>query len=266
MQIVRIHAAAYALVALWLMAPPSLVAGDDVPVEPSGHVGTVRVHDGLISIDVRKASLGDVFSEIQEQAAIAFDAPESVASQLVSQRFSNLPIAQGIQRLLSQQNYLIVHAPSASAEQAPGLSVRVLGESNLPTGLVRPESGSVADRDDAASQRATRLSALADDADPATIVSAVEQSINDPHDLVRETALLVLAMMPPDKVPATLVANVALNDPNAGLRLIALEMLGHLSSSNREVATRTLSTAINDHNPEVQQLAQELLDGLVAEH
>lgn len=245
----------------------SVLAPADAPIPLDAiPIAGIRVHEGMLDVDVRDLPLGHVFGEIERQAAVRFEAAPSVSESAVSEQFSDLPMAQGIKRLLAGQDYMIDHAPSRSAGEPAALIVRVLGESSRASRTAPPAGapipGSMDDPDDAAWQRAEQLTDLVDDADVATITAAVEQAIHDPHHTVRETALEVVEMMEEEDAPAQLVATVALSDDNPELRTAALDVLDILSDAHREVALQTFKQAVNDPDKDVQELAQDLIDSL----
>lgn len=241
--------------------------GDDEPTGgQAAWIGVIHVRGDIIDIDVKNATLGDVFQEIGRQAAIELEAPASVAGQLVAERFTDLHVIQGIQRLLAGHDHMIHRAPLQSAQRPGALIVRVLGESSPENRLAGRSTTSTLEPDEAAWQRAHRLSELADDADSATIIPAIEPAIRDPHPIVRETALHLVEMLQEEEAPASLVAEIALHDADPDLRIAALDILDNLSEAHREVAVATFKAALNDPNSEVKELAQDLMDGLDAEN
>lgn len=236
--------------------------GYELASERAGRIVDVRVHHELIDVDARGVTLGEVFGEIEGQSAIRFEAAQSIADRVVSARFADLPIVEGIQRLLAEQDYMIDHAPPPSAQESASLIVRVLGESSHAVRAAPRGPTATEDADEAAWQRAQRLNDLAADADSATITAAVEQAIQDPHQAVREAALEVVEMMEEDDAPVLLVAEVALRDGNPDLRIAALDLLDALSDAHREVVLQTFRQAANDRHEEVKELARDLGDAL----
>jgi hypothetical protein len=243
-------------------ADSEVVPVQDPHTEAATPIAGVRVHQEFMDVDVRDVTLGDVFAEIERQAPVRFEAADSVHERAVSEKFSDLSIVQGIQRLLIGQDYMIDHAPSQSGEESTGLIVRVLGESSRASRPAPAVPTPTDDPDQAAWQRADQLTELADDADVVTITAAVEQAIHDPHQTVREAALDVVEMMEDEEAPAQLVATVALHDSNPDLRTAALDVLDTLSDAHPEVALETFKQAVNDPDKDVQELAKDLVEAL----
>jgi hypothetical protein len=241
------------------------LARDDAADERAKPLAGVRVHQGQMDVDLSGVALGDVFREIERQAAIRFVAQESVTDQVISEQFRALPIVQGIQRLLVDQDYVIDQAPPLTPA-SPEMIVRVFGKSSGASRAATPAPRLAEDPEDAAWRRAQQLSELAIDADSATITAAVELAIRDPHAAVRETALEVVEMMEEEAAPVQLVAEVALSDNDPELRIAALDVLDVLSDVHREVVLSTLKQVADDQNEEVQELARDLIEALESDH
>jgi hypothetical protein len=225
----------------------------------------IDVRGALLDVDVQKVPLGEVFSEIERQSAVRFEVADSVYDQVVSERFSDLPLVQGIRRLLIGRDYMIDHTPPTSSQGPVSMIVRVLGDSRAASRVPRPAPPPGEDPDEAAWQRAQQLRELASDADASTMTVAVERAIRDPYDTVRETALELVEAMEEEQAPARLVAEVALHDANPQLRIAALDVLDFLSDVHRDVVFETLMLALNDPDEDVQELARDLFDALEAD-
>ena len=105
--------------------------------------------------------LGDLLREIERQTAVRFEVADSTYGRLVSERFSDVPMVQGIQRLLTGQDYLIDHAPPQLAHESASMLVRVLGESSGASRITQHAPTTAEDADEAAWRRAQQLSDLA---------------------------------------------------------------------------------------------------------
>jgi hypothetical protein len=84
----------------------------------------VEWHDGRLSVDAERMPLSSVLKEISRRTALEFSGigPE-VLQEEVSVIFTQLPLRDGVRRLLGQLNYAIVEERSASGESS---SARVL--------------------------------------------------------------------------------------------------------------------------------------------
>ena len=107
-----------------------------------------------------------------------------------------------------------------------------------------------------------QISALArqllDDARLEQLLNAVALAAQDPEPAVREAALATLEDMH-EFSPIGFVAALVIGDPDPGIRMTALELI---AGGDRELARSALHQATFDANPEVSELANDLLNEL----
>lgn len=68
----------------------------------------VSIQDGRMSVDLREASLAGVARDIESQSGISFRGDESLLEETVSVVFQDLPLEQGIKRILAPLNYSLL--------------------------------------------------------------------------------------------------------------------------------------------------------------
>ena len=90
---------------------------------------------------------------------------------------------------------------------------------------------------------------------------AVAVAVQDQHPEVRGTALATLEDMR-EFAPVGRVAELALTDPIPRIRMTALELV---ADGDRDVALDALNRALFDSDPQVSELAQDLLNELERE-
>jgi hypothetical protein len=96
---------------------------------PGRSVGrAVVVQDGLLSVDVQAADLGEVLAQIGQQAGIRISAGPSAGKQ-ISARFADVALEEGLRRLLrlASLSHLFLYAQGPAGTVAIA-EVRVVGE------------------------------------------------------------------------------------------------------------------------------------------
>jgi hypothetical protein len=97
-----------ALAALFGAAFPTLaISADSTTTARPAFVVTVRGE--RLSVALSHAPLGQVLSELARQAKIRVEFPVSIQNEYVSDRFDNLPLEQGLSRLLLGRSVAIVY-------------------------------------------------------------------------------------------------------------------------------------------------------------
>jgi hypothetical protein len=69
---------------------------------------SVTIQNGRMSVDLKEASLLGVAKDIEKQSGIAFKGDESLLEEKVSVSFKDLPLEQGIKRILANMNYSLM--------------------------------------------------------------------------------------------------------------------------------------------------------------
>ena len=74
----------------------------------SAYAENVTIRDGRMSADLKEASLVGIAKDIENQAGISFKGDESLLEETVSVSFKDLPLEDGIKRILANLNYSLM--------------------------------------------------------------------------------------------------------------------------------------------------------------
>lgn len=89
----------------------------------------VAIQDGRMSADLREASLVSVARDIENQAGISFKGDESLLEETVSVAFNDLPLEQGIKRILASLSYSLLYDGRGEVS-----AVVIMSEASAPPG------------------------------------------------------------------------------------------------------------------------------------
>jgi type II secretory pathway component GspD/PulD (secretin) len=68
----------------------------------------ISVKNAMISVDLENALLGEVLKEIKAQSKIKFTVDESLLQEKLSVKFEDLPLQEGLERILASMSYGLV--------------------------------------------------------------------------------------------------------------------------------------------------------------
>lgn len=68
----------------------------------------VSVKDGLLSVNLKETSLLDVARDIEKQSGVWFRGDETLFQEKISVTFSDLPLEEGLKRILTNLNYSLM--------------------------------------------------------------------------------------------------------------------------------------------------------------
>jgi hypothetical protein len=246
------------------------------------------VQGDKISAKFERAQLGVVLTELARQADLTVYITKSDAQQTVSAKFEALPLTEGIKRILQDKNYVLMTAPTLSAEGKPSgqrvAKIRVLsmgeaytkltGDSRAePTGSpTLPAAQDAKTLEDLkrdaleSSDPNTRLAALQKlsglqgQVEDAALAAIVVPAMHDTTPEVRQKALsMVHRVEGREGELVNHIAEMAQNDADPRLRAAAL---GYLAAIQDTDAQGYLEQALQDPDPGVKRRAQRLLSQL----
>ena len=91
-------------------SPPAKVAAPPRPEGPPAKVTAfqldITLEDGRLSVRARNAPLGRLLEEISRRGKVAIIQVGGVTGQRISVAFSDLPLDQGLRRILKEHNYI----------------------------------------------------------------------------------------------------------------------------------------------------------------
>lgn len=243
--------------------------------------------DGTLSVNIKETPVGYVLEELSQQADIRVIVEDSAANAEIWAEFQDVPLEEGIRRLLKGQSYILTEVEKpreTESDTAPRtfeirvLERRITQESLDEKTITSPKEVISVDQEqdlealaqtvrDAADPKA-RAAALSDiaDRDVERGITAATAAIHDADSEVRAVALAILEELEPGDADwegaLERVAEMALTDSDPELRMDALEML---ASTSQKAALGPLKQATQDSEPEVSEFALELFEQLKEE-
>ncbi len=110
---------------------PTLAIGADATVT-ARPAFVITVRGERLSVALDRAPLGRVLSELARKAKIHVEFPASIQNDLISERFDNLPLEQGISRLLLGRSFAVFYDTASSRQQSGSNPARMTQLSVLP--------------------------------------------------------------------------------------------------------------------------------------
>ena len=232
---------------------------------------TLHVERGLLSVDARKAPLGDVLDAIAEQADIRLITKGDLDTP-VTWSFVGVPVNPGIRRLLGNISSVLIYAPSDDGEMGRLVTIHTLrrkadraDDSNPPTHQTpnaegsqpRPTMSLDGDREDRlrAVRRLIRKPNAASVKDLALLLSQDEDPV------IRRIAASGLGKLRVPEAKAALME--ALSDEDSVVRKKAIHGLGKTWGKS---VIETLSIAlVEDAEPSVRRQAAIKLGRIFSE-
>jgi hypothetical protein len=213
----------------------------------------LAVHNQTLSVKIENASLETVLSELAGQAGLKVSIASSARRDLLSTEFRNLPLEEGITRLLSGKSYALIYAPSGShplwavaeilvypSETGPPTTTGAILSTIVPTGA-NLGKGTL-------TLPAKESRGLARSGD--------SKLLKDKSDKKRAMTREEL----PDEIPEEELRRTAREAPDPDARIDALEELaGRWDEGSTLSMLSTLTSALKDSNEDVRAKALELL-------
>lgn len=242
----------------------------------------IKFNNRQLSVQIKNAPLEKVLKEIMSQSGARIWLNDSVDGT-VSIEFQNIPIGEGVRRILKDKNYAFTYSlhdgkegklsivsaskskeiftkvkeePPRKSPTKPGLPIakkdkpkkeKLSFESLAKDALEHEDSGK---REDA-------IIALGESKDPKAIEIISKALANDPVEDVRLSAIDALMEIGDKSIVDPL--STALKDRDPWVRESAVEALGEVGG---EAAIEFVKSALNDEDGSVRELAQETLEEL----
>jgi hypothetical protein len=236
---------------------------------------TLTVQNERISAQLEAVPLRAVLAELAQQTQIEFLIPKQDAQRPLSAKFSDLPLQDGIKRLLEGSNYVLLTDPPAAPGQAPRIKqIRVLSAGAEYT-KIKGRADAAAGAAGAAPGQAQATGSGLDSDDPQERIKALEALVEahgdvvnneimptlleslqgDPSPQVRATALQFIYSSE-DKWPIEQLTEVAAKDADPLIRSDAIRGLAVASTDESLAAVRQ---GLQDPDPKVRYTAQKAL-------
>ena len=241
------------------VAAPPRPEGPPAPAEVTASRLDITFEDGRLSVRARNAPLGRLLEEISRRGKVAIIQVGGVAGRRVSVAFSDLPLDQGLRRILEQHDAFFYHRGGAALrvvwvypkDEGRGLAPVPpeywASTAELTQGLSDPDPD----------ERARAIGAVVGRRG-AKALDAVLKALDDEADQVRTEALYGASKAGVD-LPAGLLSELARNDPSVDVRFLALEAL-----ADDPAVEMVALDALDDPSPHVRNQARQILGRLDA--
>lgn len=212
----------------------------------------IPLHAALKAIERESGVALALLAPLREEITIAFD---------------DLPLEQGLRRLLGNRNYILFYAAAGPGQPAALRQVKVLprGREGVRAGDHREQprvmpSWQAGLGDPDPEKRMEAVMALAAGEEPGKSLDLlIEVLKQDKNNDVREAALHALESL--DPIPLEPLLAVALQDKSPSIRMQALALLGERGAGDPRVKAALQRAATSDPDREVMELASSLLEG-----
>jgi hypothetical protein len=245
-----------------------------VPMHPPGMAATafpqgplaVTYQQGRLSVRAERVPLAQILQEVSRQTGLTIQGLASM-QQEVSAQFDDLPLPDGLRRLLVRVNYLLLIEHSAPGEP-PRLQALVFGRDTTPPVEYLREPARTSSRKGTASEELEQ--ALAD-TDPFRRRWAVERlgewgdaqafprlhaALDDADPGVRQGALASLS--PYGERALGPLQALLQHERDPTVRLVALQVLGQVGRED-EATGALLHEMLADHDPRIRAAVVEAL-------
>lgn len=203
---------------------------------------------GLLSVTAEKVPLPDILTEIAHQTGLQIQGVEQLQGE-VSLHFSDLPLHEGLKKLLTNVNYCFIEEHL----RAPALVIVGSGTSTGSAHIVVGTGANTENKRTAVTGPAETLYELAQKGDKA----ALRKALSDPNPDIQAIALELLVGLDPREGVAELIS--ATQSPHGEARLRAIELLASTEQAEEHTVLRALSAAMVDQNTAVKQYAVRAL-------
>ena len=220
----------------------------------------IEIKGDALTVDIENVTLEKVVETLNQQATTTLEIDGSVLGQptaTVTVAFEDVPLRDGVNRLLKGHNHLINYRKAA---QSPGsISIRLVAASKpLERALDKPQKYTQAAAA-GSDELIKRLRTLIGQEDIDSLTAALAEAIEHPTVLVRREAIRIFRSMG-DDAPVELLHDMVLTDPDSSMRLLALEVaVKHKNEDNFEETLEVLVHAEEDADSRVSERAAELL-------
>jgi len=250
---------------------------------PTGEEGLdIKFNNGQLSVKLKNSPLEKVLKEIMSQSGARIWLNDSIDGTITLE-FQNIPIGEGVRRILKDKNYAFAYAlhegkegklSIISASKSKEIFTKVKEE---PPRKLSPKPGLPVSKKDKPKKEKPSFESLTKDAleneDPGKREDAIialgeskdikaieiisKALANDPIEDVRLSAIDALLDIGDKSIVDPL--SIALKDRDPWVRESAVEALGEVGG---EAAVEFIKSALNDEDGSVRELAQETLEEL----
>ena len=230
----------------------------------------IKFNNGRLSAKLKNSPLEKVLKEIMSQSGARIWLNDTI-DMTVTMEFHNVPIRDGVRKILKGKNYAFVYAPNeikdgklAIVSTNKSEQIITKGMKDLPPKPMQPiaqkekptfESlAQTALENEDADKREDAIIQLGESRDKRAIEIISKVLSNDPSEDVRLSSINALLEIGDKGIVDPL--SIALKDRDPWVRESAVEALGEIGG---EAAFEFIKGALNDEDGSVRELAQEIL-------
>lgn len=225
---------------------------------------TLSVQKDTLNAQLYQVLLHEVFRELSQQIALIVALQASFVHKPVSTAFTDLPLAEGLEKILIGTDYALTHtnklfSPS-SDEIRQFWDITVMSRVKKSNKSLTPQQDTVQQQwvrlaSKGHQSNAQQLSLVSEARNSAALESQTYATVLGNEQIHEQRAVQHLE----SSIPQDQLVNMALKNSNPTLQIQALELLTEYWA---ETAEDTLQQALEDPNQDVRELAQELLEDL----
>lgn len=256
----------------------------DAPAPAAEEVFDIKFDNGQLSVKLKNAPLERVLKEIMSQSGARIWLSDSIDTTVMME-FQNVPVREGVRRILKDKNYAFLYAPHETTEgklsvisasksketfiktkeeppkKPPHKPMQPLGKKEKAKKEKPTFETLVKDalENEDAGKREDAIIALGESKDKKAIETIAIALVNDPSEDVRLSSIDSLLEIGDKSIIEPL--SQALKDRDPWVRESAVEALGEVGG---EAAIEFIKSALNDEDGSVRELAQEMLEELNA--
>jgi HEAT repeat protein len=226
----------------------------------------VKVDGERLTVRLQGIPLHAALKAIERESGVAL-ALLTPLTEEITIAFENLPLEQGLRRLLGNHSYILFYAATGPGQPAALRQVKVLpkGREVVRAGDHREQPRVMPSRppglgDPDPEKRTEAVMALAAGEEPGKSLDLLIEILRQDKDNdVREAALHALGSL--DPIPLEPLLAVAFQDKSPSIRVRALTLLGEQGAGDPRVKAALQRAATSDPDREVMELASSLLEG-----
>ncbi len=221
--------------------------------ESGSHDVLLSIHDERLSATLRQVSVGEVFAELARQTGIHVHVEGAAAIETVSVEFTNLPLEEGIKRILQGKNYALTYA-AETHDRLGGpkiMAVRVLATKTEPIPSGPSNDVATGPEPRLGTSGVIQGSEIGDRKAVVSLLSATHDA--DPR--ARRTAVKALGDLG-DESAVDALGQLLLSDNDKKVRRAATDALAEIGSPQ---ALGALGRALKDQDLVVQRNAAEAI-------
>ncbi|UJS16195.1 MAG: HEAT repeat domain-containing protein [Candidatus Jettenia sp.] len=201
----------------------------------------IRFSDGRLSAKLKNSPLKEVLKEIMSQSKSKIWIND-LSDEAVTIEFQDMPIREGIHKILKDKNYAFIYAPREIQEG----KLCIIGASKS-NEFFMDEIEEPQERHQQFTER--------DDREMVSFDSLAKDALENEDAEKREEAIIALGESK-DKKAVEVISKVLTNDANEDVRLSAIDALLTVGDSS---IVQPLSLALKDQKPSVRESAIEAL-------